>query len=252
MSTEFMSRAMEVFVIMGRAGGYNDDDITILRGIITEIIHPLYEIDGNYVQISGSNPSGQPATVFVNNFVNSLYLRYAYYKVYEGQQVPRFNTRVAAMCYGDDNVMSVAEGDDSFNHTAISTILADIDVKYTMPDKTSESVPFCNFDSISFLKRQAIMCTELGLYLAPIEEASIAKTLHCVKKSKYMTPEGHATECINNALREYFHHGREVYELRQTQLRQVATEVGIERYITVPMTFDERIEDYRCRYLKSE
>ena len=173
----------------------------------------------------GSNPSGHPLTVVINSVVNSLYLRYCWYAIAKEKRwwkTPLFGDKVSAMTYGDDNIMTVAEGYDDFNHTAIADQLAKVSIKYTMADKDAESVPFISLSEASFLKHYAVWDEELNLYRSPIENDSIAKMLHTHLKSKILSMEQSSAEAIQNAALKYFEFGREVYTLRKSQLEEVA------------------------------
>jgi hypothetical protein len=205
--------------------GYDHEDLMILRGIATDICFPIYEYNGEYIGMIGTNPSGNSLTVIINSMVNSMYMRYAYYDIFWSKlgQLPPFNEVVSLLCYGDDNKMSVKEGYDEFNHTSVSESLSAINVIYTMADKQAESVPFINTSQASFLKRDAVWCDEIKAYKAPLEEASICKSLHTVCKSDYLSMDEQCAEVISNANREYFQYGREKFEKRHAQLRMIAT-----------------------------
>jgi hypothetical protein len=191
-----------------------------MAGIATDVCYPLYEFNGVMLQAFGSNPSGHPLTVVVNNLMNSLYLRYAYYSLHPEPEVPMFHTRVAALCYGDDNVMNVAKTETKFNHTAVAAVLAEAGITYTMADKTSESIPLISLDQINFLKRGFRYEPALKRHVAPIEEASISKMLHNIRGDGAPDTEV-AMNALYTANREYFLHGREVFDVRHSQLERV-------------------------------
>jgi hypothetical protein len=167
MSSEIMLKAFKIIISMAEwSGNFNEDSLKIMRGIATDICFPLYEFNGDIIQFFGSNPSGQPLTVIINNFCNSLYLRYAYYAIYTNP-VCRFNEVVSVMCYGDDNKMSVKEGYSDYNHTRVAEELLKVGVVYTMADKESESVPYIHSDEATFLKRGELWCAN-GPLCCPI------------------------------------------------------------------------------------
>lgn len=252
MSPQFMLAAFKLLIkIAERSGNYEEDDLTIMCGIASEISYPTYDYFGTLVQFMGSNPSGHPLTVVINSFVNSLYLRYCWYAIAKEEgwwKVPRFNQCVSAMTYGDDNIMTVAKGYDAFNHTAIAKQLAKVSIKYTMADKDAESVPFIPLQSASFLKHYAVWDEELQLFRSPVEEDSIAKMLHTHLKSKVLTMEQSSAEAIQNAALKYFEFGRDIYKLRVSQLEEVARKAGIQAYVGPIMSYDERIAWYREKF----
>jgi hypothetical protein len=219
-SAKAMMSGFGVLISIAEAAGYSDRDLTIMAGIATDVCYPLYEFNGVMLQAFGSNPSGHPLTVVVNNLMNSLYLRYAYYSLHPEPEVPMFHTRVAALCYGDDNVMNVAKTETKFNHTAVAAVLAEAGITYTMADKTSESIPLISLDQINFLKRGFRYEPALKRHVAPIEEASISKMLHNIRGDGAPDTEV-AMNALYTANREYFLHGREVFDVRHSQLERV-------------------------------
>jgi len=252
MSPQFMLAAFKLLIKLAeKSGNYDGDDLIIMRGIATEISYPTYDYFGTVVQFMGSNPSGHPLTVVINSFVNSLYLRYCWYAIAKENgwwKVPLFNTKVSAMTYGDDNIMTVAKGYDEFNHTTIAAQLAKVSIKYTMADKDAESVPFIHLSEASFLKHYAVWDGELGLYRSPVEEDSIAKMLHTHLKSKILTMEQSSAEAIQNVALKYFECGREVYTSRKSQLEEVARASGIQGHVGPIMSYDERVAWYREKF----
>jgi len=252
MSPQFMLAAFKLLIKLAeKSGNYDEEDLTIMRGIATEISYPTYDYFGTLVQFMGSNPSGHPLTVVINSFVNSLYLRYCWYAIAKEKRwwkVPPFNSKVSIMTYGDDNIMTVAEGYDDFNHTAISAQLAKVSINYTMADKEAESVPYINLSDASFLKHFAVWDDELGLYRSPIEEDSISKMLHTHLKSEVLSMEQSSAEAIQNVALKYFEFGREVYTKRVAQLEQVARDSGIQGYVGPIMSYDDRLAWYREKF----
>ena len=252
MSPQFMSAAFKILINLAeKSGNYGEDDLTIMRGIATEITYPTYDYFGTLVQFMGSNPSGHPLTVVINSVVNSLYLRYCWYAIAQEKKwwrTPLFGDKVSVMTYGDDNIMTVAKGYDDFNHTAIAEQLAKVSITYTMADKEAESVPFISLSEASFLKHYAVWDEELNLYRSPVEDASIAKMLHTHLKSKILSMEQSSAEAIQNVALKYFECGREVYTSRKLQLEEVARAAGIQGYVGPIMSYDERLAWYREKF----
>jgi len=231
MPCEITLAAMKLLIEICEWAGYNEEQLAIMAGLATEVCLPIYEYNGTFLQICGSNPSGHSLTVFLNNIVNSLYLRYAYYDIYSSRNsLKPFHEVVSVMCYGDDNKMSVAKGFDEYNHTAIAKSLAQCGIVYTMADKEAESVPFIDSDDCTFLKRSSVWSEKYKNFLAPLELKSIAKTLHCVLKSKFLNIEEQTVECVTNCMMEFWYHGEEVYNERRLQLLKICDEAGLLPY----------------------
>lgn len=247
-SPKAMMSAFEILIKIAREAGYSQEQVTIMRGIATEICYPVYEISGVVVQIFGSNPSGHPLTVIVNNLMNSLYLRYAYYAIYEGQPPKPFAEVCSLICYGDDNAMGVDDDYPDFNHTRISEELAKVGITYTMADKDSASVPFIGIEDVSFLKRNFKWSDDLGAWMAPIEIASISKSLHnCMqRKGVDVTPEELALGSLTGANMEFYYHGRKVFEERRAQLISVAEACELHNMLELK-TYDDLTDAFLGR-----
>lgn len=244
---EAMLAAFDQLIKIAAKAGYTERQLTIMRGIATEICLPVYELDGVLLQTFGSNPSGHPLTVIINNIMNSIYLRYTYYVIHENDKdVPLFSDVIALMCYGDDNAMGVDEREKDFNHTRVSHELAKVGIKYTMADKEAESIPYIPFSNVSFLKRSFVYNEDVGEYFAPLEVASISKSLHNYMKRRGsdVLPEKTAADAILNAQREFLRHGRNEYTIRMEQLGRVVQECDLLGYVGELPTYDEAIEKY--------
>lgn len=251
MSPRFMLASFKILINLAElSGNYDADDLTVMRGIATEISSPTYDYFGTLVQFYGSNPSGHPLTVVTNSLVNSLYMRYVYYRIAQEERwwkTPLFSEVVALLTYGDDNIMSVKAGYDAYNHTNIARVLAECDITYTMADKEAESVPFIHGSEAGFLKHNAVWDDELQLYRAVIEESSISKMLHAHGKSQ-ISEELHAACTIKDALDKYAHFGREKYTERCAQLKQVADECNLAGLVGSFPTYQEQLLKYCEKY----
>jgi hypothetical protein len=250
MPAELVLYSFELMLSLAKRAGYTENDLIIMKGIATDVAYPMIEINGEFVQLFGSNPSGQNLTVYTNSVVNSLYHRCAYYTVYKNKDVPPFNEVMSLMTYGDDCKGSVKVGYDEFNHTSIANALRVAGVEYTMADKTSESVPFISNCDASFLKRNAVWNDEIQMWFGPLEEDSIMKSLHSVLRSKVLSPEELAACNMDGALREYFYHGKEIYEDRRAKMQRVASKVGLTPFCReLGLTYDMRLESWKSKYL---
>jgi len=251
MSPRFMLASFKILINLAeRSGHYDSDDLMIMRGIATEICSPTYDYFGTLVQFYGSNPSGHPLTVVINSLVNSLYMRYVYYKIAQEEKwwrVPLYANVVSLLTYGDDNIMSVKKGYDAYNHTNIARVLAESDITYTMADKEAESVPFINGSEAGFLKHNAVWDDELKLYRAVIDESSISKMLHAHGRSA-ISEELHAACTIKDALDKYSHYGKDIYNMKREQLLKVAEECNIAGLVGSFPTYKEQILKYCANY----
>lgn len=273
--------AFGIFINIAIWAGYSERQITIMRGIATELAYGLTDYNGEYVMFLIQNLSGHGLTVFINNLVNSIYQRYAYYDIWsalasgdnswidglkqhlnmddagfamfkrvymsnvpDGYPKP-FAENISLVCYGDDNKMSVSRDINYFNHCTISYSLGRCGIGYTMADKTSESVPFIHASECGFLKRHGVWSEEFQQFLAPLELKSLFKTLQSSLVSKVLSREQQAVEAIDSVLRELFYHGEDVYNDWKSKLDLVVDDCDLRSYFK-----DHSLHTYE--YLKSE
>lgn len=244
--SEILMRAFRILIAIARKAGYTQRWLRIMRGIATEISTPIYEMDGVFIMFFGSNPSGHPLTVIINNIVNSLYMRYAYYDLYDGLPPKVFDAVIALVCYGDDNVCGVSEEEKRFNHTSVSRILAKCGIVYTMADKKSESRPFITLDEVDFLKRGFRWDESLQEWTAPLSLSSIGKSLHNFMKVKsaQITDAEVCAQALTSAQLEFFHYGEEEFRLREAQLRKVAENTPLEQFLNFH-TYEELVAKFQ-------
>jgi hypothetical protein len=249
MPAQLILAAFNVLITIAQQFGYSECDLAVMRGIATDIAYPVMAYNGDLLQHFGSNPSGQNLTVYINSIVNSLLLRCAYFKIYEGKRVPSFREVASMMTYGDDVKGSIKEGYDEFNHVTYAQFLKERDMVFTMPDKESEPTPYMNDEDADFLKRKNVYNKELDQWMGALEETSIFKSLTSVLKSKAITPLEQSMQNIDGAMREWFAYGRDHYEMRRAQMKAVAAKHGISGGCAMlDRDYNECLEMYKNRY----
>lgn len=241
------------------SGNYTPVELNRMRVIAHAVCSPLVNFDGTLLRLHGSNPSGQNMTVYVNSIVNSLLHRLAFFDEYSEEDMIAIGEALELgrpatvwdlmrlMTYGDDGKGSVRRGYDKFNHIQMRNYLAKHNIGYTMPDKESAPVAFMNDHEADFLKRKNEYSQDLGLIVGKLEEKSLFKSLHSILESKVESPLSVSAQNIGSALREWFFHGKEVYEHRREQMKQIAAEHDL----PVPdleVTYEERVENFKNKY----
>lgn len=253
MPAQVMFAAFRILIDLGKHCGYTERDVTIMEGIATDICYPLMAYNGDLIQHYGSNPSGQNLTVYINSIVNSLLFRCAYFKIYENRVVPKFRDVCALMTYGDDAKSSVKADYPEFNHISVAKFLSDRDMVFTMPDKTSTPTPYMSDEDADFLKRRNVFSPDTGMIMGALDENSIFKSLHATLESSAITKEQAAAFNIDGGLREWFNHGRSVYELRREQMREVAKRADISHICTLlDRSYDEALSVWKDTYMSKE
>lgn len=234
MISDFVLTAFDIIVKIYERAGYSDEELQILRGIACDTAFPLVNMNGDLVEFYGTNPSGHPLTVVINSMVNSLYMRYAFIKLAQEQNIPiiSFKEFIRLLTYGDDNIMGVSPKIPWFNHTNIQRVLSEIGVEYTMADKGAESVPYITIQQCSFLKRSWRFDVDVGAYLAPLEEESIHKSLTTWIPSGTIDKYAQTVAVVQSANSEYFFYGKETFEKHHAFFKQLLLREPFCHYVT--------------------
>jgi len=157
-----------------------------------------------------------------------------------------FKDNVALMTYGDDMIMGVNRNCYWLDHTKMQAVLADIDIEFTMAEKTAASVPFINISQATFLRRSWRFEPQLGVRVCPIEHASIDKMLTMCVESKTICKELHALAVLDTATREYFWYGKEIFECKRKLFYQWINELELELYMDRELpTWDSLISEFK-------
>nr|QGN75757.1 polyprotein [Broad bean wilt virus 1] len=164
-----------------------------------------YAICGRVLyRVENGIPSGFPLTVIVNSILNEILIKYAYWKCFEEESLIRdhFNTYVAMVVYGDDNLISVSEVISSrFNGNFLVNFMSNLGIKVTDGvDKTKVGIDFRTIEDCDFLKRKFKENTD-GTWSGVMAEEHLWPQLHFVKAKKVEMSEAYISNC-NNILRE--------------------------------------------------
>lgn len=249
MGGEIILSAFKVITEIMRASDMLEEDILVVEGIARDTSYPMVDYFGDLMQFNGCNPSGHPLTVIINSIANSIYMRYCYFLLNPEHEIESFQDNVHLMTYGDDNIMGISRDAEWFNHTSISTVLDLYGVRYTMAEKEKNSVPYIHIDDASFLKRKWLYCSDMGKYLAALDEESIHKMCMIWIPSDEICPEQHAVQCLNTAVAEYFFYGKLKFNERRVFYLELIKELELELYYKESPfpTWDE----FKLKYEKS-
>lgn len=245
--------AFEILVWMAKqSGSYTDEEIKCLQGIAIDTTFPITNYFGDLIQFDGTVPSGHPLTVIINCFINSIYMRYVYLMLNPAKEVFTFRENVSLMTYGDDNIMSVSDKIDFFNHTTISAMFEQLDIEYTMADKNETSIPFIHINQATFLKRSWRLDDDVGAFLAPLEPTSIEKMLMVWVKSKTISREEQMIAVCESAIREYFFYGKIIYNEKRDMFLNMVKHFNLEIWVkdnSFPL-FEDLVKDFWDRSFK--
>lgn len=247
MPSQLVLAAFSVIVDIAAKCGYSARDLSVMKGVATDIAYPVMAYNGDLISLYASNPSGHNLTVYINCIVNSLLLRCAYYHV-EGPEYP-FRDRVAMITYGDDCKGSVSTECEHYNHIAVAKYLSDRGMVFTMPDKEATPRPFMHDNEADFLKRFSVYHEKLNCTLGALDSDSIYKCLHAVLKSSFLSPRQQAMANLETAAAEWFVHGEAVYETKRQQLLAIARIHEMDHGCpSLRLTYDDRVAQWKERY----
>lgn len=248
----FMVAAVELTLDMLRLAGYTVEQLRIAKNLMLEACYAVYEWNGDFILVSGTNPSGQPLTVWLNNLANLLYQRYVFYTFYPPAK--KFDDCVRILVMGDDNLMSVKDGYEKYNHTSIQEVLGVKGLAYTMADKSPISKPYIPIEEVTLLKRRFVWSSEFETYMCPIEEKSIYRCLysHMLENGDHSeTVRDHCMHMCDTAMAEWFYFGRDVYDDRFGKVCTLLDRVGMSEHKVRLLSYDQQVLGFKSRVLKS-
>jgi len=257
-----------IITICEKSGNFSKRDIAIMWGLAHEVANPTYEANGCFFAASGTLPSGLPLTTVLNNVVNQLRFRYAYYKndtslakpIFEIGMSPMelrvanpdlFPNNVGLFTHGDDNIFSVRPGCD-FGMTTMKIEMGKVGVNYTDPSKNIVAErQYKHYSELTFLKRSISVVPEItDKFVAPLDIRSIWKPVMMHVKSKALTNNQLLAIAIDNALMELFYHGRDTFTRELEWLSKIVVGRDVERFLdpNVFRGFDQRIWEWRDKF----
>lgn len=251
MAAQITGAAAQIIIRWYEEAGVSEEDLKLIKGALSDIIHPNILIDGDLYRFANGNPSGNLITVQLNSICNSIMMRYVYYAMMPNIR-ESFATNVRLGTYGDDNAMSVKHHCRWYTHTACQKEFEKLDIGYTMADKDAKSRPYIGIDEISFLKRSFAKHETLNVIVGPIEEDSTLKRFHWLKKPGD-TPLSFTEQFgayTDGALRDYYLRGRIAYNDFLTKLQNIVDLNPELKGVVYFFSYDEMTEVLRHYYSK--
>jgi hypothetical protein len=253
--SQLIFAALRIMIDFARECDYTEEDLTIMKAMTGDIVYAIIAYNGDLIGLTeGTHISGNSLTVIINGICGSLNLRCFFYHNNPSasfEERKRFREFVKLVTYGDDNIGSVSKDIDNFTIKGASEFLAKYGQTYTMPDKESRLLDFLPPEEFEFLKRKSVYHPDLGVHVGALVDKSCFKMLHCYLRGKNapLTEEHASAVNIDTALREWFNHGREVYETRRRQMQEVAKRAGITHLCTeLDVSYDEGVVRWKSKY----
>jgi hypothetical protein len=194
--------------------GYNLDSQRIVKGILTDNLFPLVEVNRDLMEVSGLQPSGKYATAEDNSLKGLLLLMYAWY-AHPDLKEEDFFEGVLPRIYGDDVLAAVKpKYSHVFNNTYYSKFCSDnYRMDYTSAAKKQINDDFLDIHTCSFLKRRFVFKDDIQRWVAPLDLESIYKSLIWRIPSKFVTKNEQLLSTYVSACYElFFHSNRNQYD----------------------------------------
>jgi len=191
---DLITRAVWVIIkcIMAVHLKYTNEEMAVAEKLFNSLMNiMILGLRYDVMEISGTNPSGQFLTLILNCIGNSLYLRVVWWKL---GHFGLFRKSVHLLTYGDDCILGT--NNKEFNHVSIAKVLAEMNITFTMADKTSELVPFISIDQATFLKRYFRRVEDV--IFDPIEQSSMLLSLAWPGHSTFLTDSEVQLEILKN------------------------------------------------------
>jgi hypothetical protein len=202
------------------SGNFDAYEYMALRVMLADISNATINFFGELITLFGGEASGHQLTTFFNCIVNVLLHMYAYVIIHKHSDdydeylrcAREFFVMVFKNTLGDDVYLKVHPDRSTFNHTSIREVFAAIGIKYTMADKTTESVPFIPLEEVTFLKRSFRDHSAFpDMKVAALDKRSIYKMLCYTVPSHSTSAEEQQAASIASAQAEAFFHDREFF-----------------------------------------
>jgi len=214
----------QIFVdLLTSSGNFTPTELIHASCLMESLLQCAHIVNGDIVIVDGTNPSGNPLTVIINNFVNLIYCMVAFCLVTE-ENPSTFFEQVAFMLYGDDSLK--VSSNPRYNQVSEAKCLAEFNVEITNELKQPITQEYVNLYETSFLQRSFRRDTELSIWCAPLADTSLARMLNVGLRSKMLNEEEQLIAKVESFTRELWQHGRERYNEFRLKFRE--TEPGFE------------------------
>lgn len=196
--------------------GYNEIALKYLKGVLSDLLHPLYSLDGDLFSKS-SVPSGHYGTAEMNCLIVMFFMVFAFFEGQDRGEIPceeDFFDHVSAAYYGDDQSASISDvAKESVNNEKIADIYRRFNMELTAADKSPVIPKFVRIEDATFLKRTFKYSKFLDRIVAPLDPQSIYKMSSVSVFRDNCTERQHAISVSNSALGEWILHIIDDYNL---------------------------------------
>jgi hypothetical protein len=220
---------------------YNDEALTVVSGILGDLLYPHVSFIGESLCFPGLQPSGKYATAEDNSLRNLVIQMYVWSK--QGNELSEFFDHVLPVTYGDDLLAAVRDK-PSFNAVSYAvTCEHETGLGFTASDKGEVTTEYITPKDMSFLKRSFTVHPTLKRVVAPLDLDSIYKMLEWRLPSTSVSEETQMEQTLCSALRElFFHVDKPTFETIRVTLAQILQE-AYGNYSFEIVQYDTILED---------
>lgn len=241
--------AFKILISLAKKCNYSSDDLTVMENMVADVVYSYIAMNGDLISLTnGTHISGNSLTVIINGICGALNLRAAFYT--HNPWSLKYRDHVSIMTYGDDNLGSSSK-ECKFSIKIIAEFLSQHGQKYTMPNKSNELSEYLEPSDFEFLKRETVYIPEIDCHVGALQVDSIYKSLHMYLRGKSCehSEEIACSMNIDTAMREFFNHGKDVYEEQQIILKRIADRAGLSNFcVELNSSYEDRVEQWKQKY----
>lgn len=202
-ATTVISRLCEKF-------GYNDDAMKIVNSLLSDTLFPYVDMNGDFFNVPGYQPSGKYATAEDNSLRGVIALMVFFYSNPMSEGLKFFDL-IRPLVYGDDLLVAVKESVGHwFNNTTYRDFCKEAyNMVYTSAAKGDTLEDFLTIDTCSFLKRKFVYREDLQCWVAQLSLTSLIKSLSWIINSKHVSLEDQMLSTLISVLWELTLHLQE-------------------------------------------
>lgn len=210
LNTNIMTRFVDV------VNEFYDDgpENKLIREVLfMDVYNSIQLLNGQFVGLTHSQPSGNPSTTVLNSFYNSVSMRIAFYRCVGNKY--KFDDHVAMVSFGDDNVINLSDKiKEEFNQVEVTKAYASFGMIYTDEAKSGEVTKYRTLDNVAYLKRK--FRKDGPIYRAPAPLDVIMETPNWYRKC---TDSTEATkDNVVGSVEELAQHPEDIFNIYKPML----------------------------------
>lgn len=240
------SASQYVFMEICENLGASERNLKLIHNYFSACPWHFVAIFGDVFLPDGGVKSGDFLTSLENSVQNSINMRWCFYASFPDSPLGTFQKHVELATFGDDDIFGVSTAAlEFFNFETIVENMKKINWIYTSENKDGSSYRSKSLLEANFLKRKFVYSEELQIWLAPLEEKSILKSLCWTLPSKKVSVEHQLSGVLMSANLEWWMHGRKVFDSYHPRLMECAEKFKLQHLGLVLKSYDEITESYR-------